>query len=341
MRPFLDRFDRGMQRLSRWSLGEVSQREPIPAREDELARKAIRSLYVTAMFGDLPEAGQVHPGMQARVRRALPEIDDAVMGMCDYLESCSPEQAGDLRRWHGRLDNPVMTVAERLDDLLADAGMSGKQRLRIRAATAEVASQLRNRPLQQVLEEYVGQTRRLASRAGSVEEVERLMMAQMGERAFWEQQERLAALAAQWEQEGAEGEAPPLESNVSPAGAVDAGVNDTGGLPPDVTAPSAPSQWPSQPAAPGTGTIALTPEQLEAVLAGAEQEGRVEAEQERLERLRTRGAYVLGIGAVATSLGIACYVIPLAGFFLTPFVGGSGLIVLLVGLGMVGKGQEG
>ena len=45
-----------------------------------LTRKAMRSLYVTGRFLDLPDELKAHPGVQARLLAVAPDMDDAVVG---------------------------------------------------------------------------------------------------------------------------------------------------------------------------------------------------------------------------------------------------------------------
>ncbi len=91
MDQYLAMVDAGMEHISRWSpssqfAGGAGGGEAV----DSLARKSLRTLYMTAMLADLPRAGQLHPGMQQRISDALPEMDDAAAEMADFLSRQAP-----------------------------------------------------------------------------------------------------------------------------------------------------------------------------------------------------------------------------------------------------------
>src|SRR5947207_13519322 len=76
---------------------DLSPRAPQNPQEEELfqsriklGRAALRSLYFTGIFMELEEHQRLHPGVQERMRRLQPEMDDAVLGMAGLLESMTP-----------------------------------------------------------------------------------------------------------------------------------------------------------------------------------------------------------------------------------------------------------
>jgi hypothetical protein len=341
MGSYLARFDRGLQRLADWSLGEVTKNEAIPAAEDELARAALRSLYVTAMFGDLPEAGQMHPGMQARVQRALPEMDQAVFGMCDRLEQCRPDEADELQRVLKQPSNPGMELAQQIDQLAAETGMSPGRRVQTRSMTTQLAARLRNQPPRTAFAEHVGKTRRLAARAGSVEEIQRRMIAQLGEQAFWERQQRLARYAAAWQEQGATSDGGGVEDlpadQLADAGAVageevaDAGTT-ADALPPEAEAP--PAGAPSdEVAAGGQKLVTLTPAQLEEILSQTERQVEQEARAEWTAARKGLAGWTLGLGALTMAAGTALVFVPtIPTFIIGVNIVTMGAAALLLGL---------
>jgi hypothetical protein len=206
MDEYIRKVDDGLRQIDEWDLtDEVGETDEDLSRENELVKKSLRSLYLAGMFGDLPDAGQVHPGMQARMKRALPEMDQAVFGMCDYLESVSDEDAETFQHVLREKSDPGMEFADWLDGKAWSAKVSTRRRLQTRALLTQTVSRLRNQPPKSMFEEYSSKTRRLAARGGSIEEMQRQMIARMGEEAFWERQQRLAMYAAAWQEERATG----------------------------------------------------------------------------------------------------------------------------------------
>src|SRR5262245_57118398 len=92
MEEYLQRVDRGLAQIDSWAPSAAfpayaGDRQAV----DDLARKSLRTLYVTATFSDLPRQAQLHPRMQERMWEALPEFDEAVTQMVDFLERQTPE----------------------------------------------------------------------------------------------------------------------------------------------------------------------------------------------------------------------------------------------------------
>jgi hypothetical protein len=205
MNSYLERVDEGLAFISSesWSDGSPDGNRADPLdRNNGLGRKVLRSLYLAGMFGDLPDEGQAHPGMQERVARALPEMDEALDGTIDYLSSVSDDQVEQLQQFLREHDDPGMAIAEHLDRRTADTGVSTKRRLQTRAMITQVVARLKNQPPRQLFDEYIGKVNKQAALAGTVAESERYLTAQIGERAFWERQQRLALASARWQEEG-------------------------------------------------------------------------------------------------------------------------------------------
>lgn len=171
-------------------------------RREELLGQTLRSLLMVGTFHDLPERGRVHPGMQARMWAAADEIDDTVRRMTDLLGGMSPAERLDLSRMFREEPDLPMRLMEILDAQAAHAGISARRRVQLRRMTAHLSWRLRHQGATAVIDEYVGEVRQALAREGLGEVVQRRMMAKLGERAFWAQQDRLAALALSWDQAG-------------------------------------------------------------------------------------------------------------------------------------------
>jgi len=212
MGEYIRTVDDGLHAIARKKVfdgeGEV---DGVSDYEKDLARRALSTLYLTGMFGDLPDEGQVHPAMQERLQRALPEMERTVYDMIDYLGAVSDEDAAALQRALRGRDNPAMEIAEWLDGEEWSIGVSQKRRLQTRTLLTHVVSRLKNQPPQLVFDEYIGKVERIEARTGTLEEVERELMARVGKQAFFERQQRLALYAAAWAEGGVTAEDFPIE----------------------------------------------------------------------------------------------------------------------------------
>jgi hypothetical protein len=111
----------------------------------------------------------------------------------------------------------------------------------------QTVSRLKNQSPKLLIDEYVDKVEKTAAQAGSDAEIQRLMIARMGEQAFWEQQRRLAMYAAAWEDAGAtaglddQDPLPPLDPPEPDAGPA-AEPGDAGAAPPPAKAEPA-AEW--------------------------------------------------------------------------------------------------
>jgi hypothetical protein len=212
MDEYIRKVDDGMKRIAEWDRrDDIPETELDKALENDLGKKALRALYMAGMFGDLPDAGQVHPGMQARIERSLPEMDEAVDAMVEYLSGLSD---GDLQLAQEFLrdkTNPGMEIGQWFDEVESALGVSGRRRAQTRAFVTQIVTRMRNQPPRTVIDDFVGKVEKTRARSGSAEEVERQMIARVGKEAFFARQERLAMYSAAWAQEGVTAEDVPVE----------------------------------------------------------------------------------------------------------------------------------
>jgi hypothetical protein len=172
-------------------------------RDERLVRKMMRSMYVTGMFQDLPDDGRMHPAVQYRVFAALPEMDEAFAGVRDRLAGLSPRERAAVRD-RLRADRTLgARVMERVEAQGMVADIPVKRRLHLRAMLNHAAWRLRNQPTALIIDEYLDKVKRIEARVGSGEETRRLLVARMGEQAFWQYQEKLFGAQRKWQAQGA------------------------------------------------------------------------------------------------------------------------------------------
>jgi hypothetical protein len=208
MELFLSRLDHSMKAVSttnalssllpKKALDKIKTDDPEFQKNDQLFRKTLRSLLLVGSFKDLPEEGRVHPGMQDRMWRALPEMNDAMLGMTDMLEALTPTERADIGRMLRKDPDLGMRIIGALDNEAAVAGVTLARRMHMRTVAADTSFRMRqSTPL--FIEEYTGKVRKIADRQGSSEAFQRRLAAQMGDAAFWGYQARTQELASRWQ----------------------------------------------------------------------------------------------------------------------------------------------
>lgn len=162
-------------------------------RGEQLFRKSLSSLYLVASFRDLPEEQRLHPGMQARMWRAMGDMDEAVLGTAQMLEELKPSERLELQKRLKEDPDLAMRIGEELDKSATEAGMSPERRLSIRSLASHITWRLKNQSASVLCDEYVGKVRKVATRRGLTEEAQRKIAAgAISSGAFWEEQARLA-----------------------------------------------------------------------------------------------------------------------------------------------------
>lgn len=192
MEAYLATVDEGVSRLSEWPLAES-----FPGLSDaeldgeSLARKAMLSLYVAGMFGDLAVENQIHAGMQDRLWAVQPTMDEALDDMTDFVHRQTPEQLASVRATLRARPEVLRDVITLVDTEAERSGVSEARRAQLRAMFTDVAWRLENQPPGLIIDEYVGKVERVA--ASDIEDAarQRWLTARYGEEIFWQAQESL------------------------------------------------------------------------------------------------------------------------------------------------------
>ena len=290
-------------------------------RKTALTRKAMRALYLTGRFADLPDEMKAHPGVQARVAAIQPDMDDAVLGMTSVLEGMTD---ADHRRVQNYLRaNPGIgeRVARYLERPAVEDAVPFRRRVGMRTQVLELTQRMAAQSPALVTDPLVRKVRRMEARPAT--EQSRLIAARMGEQAFWEHQEKLASIYEAWHDElGAEG--------VMIATAI--GAPQPGGAVP----------------APPTSERAVSAQNAPAPRASPPpQSGSAEQHSSRKESTIRTGGIIMGFGAGSVLLGLLFWGLSSAGageafsslalvFGVTvgPILLITGLTVLIVGAAM-------
>ena len=194
MDAYLAMMDEGMHRISQWNpvdeftgtASETSDR----AKANHVARNAYKSLYVTAMFSDLSPDDQLHPGMQSRIKKALPQMDLATSEMEKFMQGENAVSADVLQDFLNQDDDPGMRFLEQFNGQAQQSGITGSRRAQTRAMTTRMLWRLKNQAPELVIDEYQTKMKKLETNQGNDAAVSHLIATKVSEQAFWKWQQQ-------------------------------------------------------------------------------------------------------------------------------------------------------
>jgi hypothetical protein len=179
MDAFLSRLDHSMESIASGnplrSFFPDDPRRPYAP----LVKKSLRSLLIAGSFRDLPEEARAHPGMQQRIRDAMPEMDEAVFGMTHVLASFTANERVRIREVLNEDPEFGMRIAESLDGDAVSAGVSAARRLHLRTLSSQISFRLKHQPVTTLIDEYVGKVQKVSARHGYTEEMQRRIAARV------------------------------------------------------------------------------------------------------------------------------------------------------------------
>jgi len=208
MDRFLGRFDSGLLAIAQGSMFDevtaVVGREHAERRRarfehaEEMGKRAMRSLYVAGMFRDLPEEARLHPGVQERMWRAAPEMEQSVHEMTETLDNLPEEKRMRIKRLLEERPDAVAGIGEAIDRRASEANIPLKRRLHLRRMMFEVGGRLRHSPTL-VIDEYVDKVRRVEAWSGDQAEIRRRLVARYGEDYLWQLEKRSEEIRRGWQ----------------------------------------------------------------------------------------------------------------------------------------------
>lgn len=205
--------------------------DPVIKSGEELLRKNLRSLLLVGSFQDLSEEGRMYPGMQARMWSAMGEMDDAMRGTHNSLSTMTPTERADIGRALKADPELGMRIVEAFDIEASAQGVPMERRMHMRSLALQVTNRLKQ-STSMFIDEYTTKTQKILVRSTDTEDVQRQLMAALGEDEFFALRDRNFKYAERWR----------LAQANTPAGA--------GTAPPQYGKPPA-----STASAPGTGAL--------------------------------------------------------------------------------------
>lgn len=283
---------------------DKAQTAPWFQQGDALARKTLKAFLIAGTFQSLTPEQWQQPIATERLLGSMADLDEATLGMTAMLEGLSQNDRKSLGK--SLRDDPAlgMRIMGAIDERAGEYGVSLEGRTKLRAASAEAVSRMRQSP-DLIIGEVTGKIRKLEARHGVTEEAHRRLGVSMASLALF--------------QDGAQpagGGSVPLTP--PPAPPLDA--------PADVVVPR--SSSPTPPPPPSTSATPSTEEELA--------ERKAQADQRRKQSQRTNGILSMTLGGVALGIVVIGAV---AGLGSNPFavtvgvlLGGVGIVALIGGL---------
>jgi hypothetical protein len=154
------------------------------AQVESLLQKGIRSLYVSGIFLDQPQAVRACPELQQRVIDNLPVMDEAIRESTTVLAGLTQVDGKQFQQALHAHPEIGMRVAEVLDGRASELGISRKRRMQLRLAAAQITTRLRHQHPAVLAEEYLVKTNKAYVRHGG-SELLRKVAARTGEQMFW------------------------------------------------------------------------------------------------------------------------------------------------------------
>ncbi len=179
----------------------LSGGKSLRADDARLFRGAMGSLLIAGNMRDLPVAGQVHPGVQKRLRHAGPMMDSTLAGFIDGLKSMTPTARVDLQsalRSDPELGTRMLMA---IDREAADAGAPVRRRKELLQLGDYVIGRLTHSP-DLLFDEYVDKYEQQTASEGAAAEATRVMAARLGRSAFQARVREAERAAREWERMG-------------------------------------------------------------------------------------------------------------------------------------------
>lgn len=203
MNRFLAQLDAAMHLIEQDPAGgrflDQLQGRSSTAEDASLFRRGMRSLLLVGNFGDLSLAGQVHPGVQKRLRYSAPEFDSAVIDVMNRMKSLTPTARADIKSALSRDPGLADRVLEAIDLEAGSIGVPSRRRLQLRTMGMHITRRLKQSS-DMLIDEYVTKCEKLSARLGSAAEMQRLMATRMGEAAFQAHVRKAENEALRWQE---------------------------------------------------------------------------------------------------------------------------------------------
>jgi hypothetical protein len=177
---------------------KLDKSDPVIKNGEELLRKNVRSLMLVGSFHDLPEEGRAYPGMQNRLVKGMNEMDEAMIGMHNAIKALTPTERVEIGRALKADPNLAMSIVGALDAEAAQSGISMERRLHLRSLAAQACARIKQSP-GMFIDEYVAKTEKIMNRPVDPEEIQRRLLATIGENEYFALRDRSDRYFERWQ----------------------------------------------------------------------------------------------------------------------------------------------
>ena len=161
------------------------------ATTDALARSALQAMFLTGMLGDLPLPSQAHPGMQERMRQAMPLFDTAVDGTTSF-PALAPRTTSRACRHRSDGRRCASASSSRSAPKRKKAASPHRDSPSSADMLQHVTWRLAQQPPHLMVSEYLEKVEKVAATDVESEARQRQLVAHVSEKAFWALDERSA-----------------------------------------------------------------------------------------------------------------------------------------------------
>lgn len=205
MEAYLARLDQSMHMISTgespvpklFPTGTFDKSDSVIRKGDELLRKNLRSLLLVGSFKDLPEEGRAYPGMQDRIWDSMTEMDDAMRGMHNAIKDLTPTERVEISRALRADPDLGMRILGAIDEEAGKVGVAMERRMHLRALGTQACSRLKQSS-SLFIDEYIAKTEKIIARPVDAEDVQRRLIATLGESEFFALRDRHENYMARW-----------------------------------------------------------------------------------------------------------------------------------------------
>lgn len=172
--------------------------DPVIKNGEDLLRKNVRSLMLVGSFSDLPEEGRAYPGMQNRLMQGMGEMDEAMIGMHNAIKALTPTEQVEISRALKADPDLGMKIIGALDAQAAQSGISMERRLHLRTLASQVCTRIKQ-STSMFIDEYVTKTEKIMARPVDPEDIQRRLLATIGEKEFFALRDRNDRYVERWQ----------------------------------------------------------------------------------------------------------------------------------------------
>lgn len=201
MDTFLSGLDNTMNKIADNTKSGLFIRELMNQQSNEkdmaLFMQSMRSLLLVGNFGDLSVQAQVHPGMQQRLKYSADEMNSSLWGVTDMLKSLTTNDKKHIKSVLKENPDLPERILEATDFEAKFVKVPVRRRLQLRSMGKRVIKRLKHSP-EMVIDEYLKKVEKIEKYSGSEEDMQKLLIKQMGKKHYEESVKEAEKAIKEW-----------------------------------------------------------------------------------------------------------------------------------------------